>query len=358
MKAKDIIITVGFVCILMLLLLVNVFKQDGEISLSERRKLAKFPEVTLEKIRNGDVSKKIEEYTTDQFVARDTFRKIKAEFNTKILKQKDNNKLFEKDGSIYKIEYPLEEENLIKSLEKIKSIYENHLKGMSVYYAIIPDKTYYLKEDDHLKIDYDMLKSFAINKLKDIKYIDIWNDLKLEDYYKTDLHWRQENLQNVVKTIQTEMKINTEKVDYTKIDVGSFYGTYYGQLGKKLEPDKMYILTNDIIEKCKTYNYETKKKGTVYDTNNHKDKYDIYLSGATSLIEIENPNANTEKELLIFRDSYGSSIAPLLIQNYKKITLIDLRYISSNLINQYIEFNNQDVLFLYSAIVLNQNILR
>lgn len=252
------------------------------------------------------------------------------------------------------MEYPLNTNNITKSLDKINYVYEKYLKGKNVYYAIIPDKTYYLENDDHLKINYEMLKNFASNKLEHMKYIDIWNDLKLDDYYRTDLHWKQENLQNVVKTIQNAMNANTKKLEYTKIDIGNFYGTYYGQLGKKVEPDKMYILTNDIIEKCKTYNYETKKAGKVYDTNNHKDKYDIYLSGATPLIEIENPNSRTEKELLLFRDSYGSSIAPLLIESYKKITLIDLRYISSNLINEYIQFNNQDILFLYSAVVLNQ----
>ena len=59
----------------------------------------------------------------------------------------------------------------------------------------------------------------------------------------------------------------------------------------------------------------------------------------------------------MFRDSFGSSIAPLLVENYKKIILIDLRYISSKILGSYIEFKDQDVLFLYSTVVLNQNIL-
>ena len=84
----------------------------------------------------------------------------------------------------------------------------------------------------------------------------------------------------------------------------------------------------------------------------------MFLSWATPIITIENPNAATSKELLLFRDSYGSSLAPLLVQNYSKITLLDIRYISSKLLGEYIEFNDQDVLFLYSTLVLNQNILK
>ena len=197
------------------------------------------------------------------------------------------------------------------------------------------------------------------NELKNMKYIDIYNALTLEDYYKTDIHWRQENLSKVVNTMQIEMGLNTtNQIDYEIKEVGNFYGVYYGQLAKNIEPDKMYILTNENIENCTTYNYETQKTGQIYDTNISSDKYDIYLSGATPLITIENPNATEKKELLLFRDSFGSSLAPLLVENYSKITLIDLRYISSKLLEQYVEFENQDILFLYSSVVLNQNILK
>ena len=117
-------------------------------------------------------------------------------------------------------------------------------------------------------------------------------------------------------------------------------------------------MTNETIENCNTYNYEKKASGQIYTETNSADKYDIFVSGATSLVSIENPNAKSDKELLLFRDSFGSSLAPLLVENYKKITLIDLRYISSTLLANYIEFKDQDVLFMYSTTVLNQNILK
>lgn len=61
---------------------------------------------------------------------------------------------------------------------------------------------------------------------------------------------------------------------------------------------------------------------------------------------------------MLFRDSFGSSIAPLFLENYSKITLVDLRYISKDVLENYIEFDKQDVLFLYSTLVLNQNIFK
>lgn len=358
-RTKNIIISISFVVILMSVFFINIMVKDQLISNTERRKLAQLPEFSVDKVISGDVMKKWESYVTDQFVERDLFRTIKSFWSRNIFNQKDNNGLFIRDDAIYKMEYPLSEKSIEQSADKINEVYETYLKNMQVYYAIIPDKNFYLENDDHLKIDYDKLKEIMQNRLIRMNYIDIWNDLKLEDYYKTDLHWRQERLQDVVKTIQKSMNLkSTAGVKYNIKDMGTFYGTYYGQLGLNLPSEKLYVLTNETIENSTTYNYETKMQGKIYEHNNSADKYDVYLSGATPLISIENPNAINDKELLLFRDSFGSSLAPLLVENYHKITLIDLRYISSKLLGEYVDFKNQDVLFLYSTIVLNQNVLK
>lgn len=357
-KTKNIIVSFGFVIILLIVFFINLITKDEMVSLTERRKLAQIPEITFSKVFYGDIAKKWEEYVVDQFVGRDLLRSIKLFYSTNIAKQKDNNKLFEKDGAIYKIDYPLNENNINKSANRINYVYNKYLKNMNVYYAIIPDKNYYLQNDDHLRMDYNKLKEIMKNSLQEIKYIDIWDSLELSDYYRTDIHWKQEKLSKTVNKIQKDMGLDITQINYTINDVGDFYGAYYGQLATNILPDKMYILTNDTIQNSITYNYETKKQNKVYTIPTSVDKYDLYLCGATPLITIENTKATTEKELLLFRDSFGSSLAPLLIENYNKITLIDLRYISTDLLNQYIDFHNQDVLFLYSTVVLNQNILK
>ena len=357
-KIKNIIISIGFLLIIFIAFIANIIDKDKEISISERRKLAQFPTITVSEILKGNVMDKWEKYVEDQFIAREIFRGIKSLWSTKIFAQKDNNKLFEKDNAIYKMEYPLNENNAQKSAQKINEVYQKYLKNMNVYYSIIPEKNYYLENDDHLKLDYDKLQEIMQQNLQELKYIDIRNGLELQDYYRTDLHWKQENLGEVVKIIQGNMKLDEMNATYEIQNKGEFYGTYYGQLSTNVTRYNIYILTNEIINNCILYNYETNKKSSIYATTNSADKYDVFLSGAVSLISIENPNSKTEKELLLFRDSFGSSLAPLLVENYKKITLIDLRYISSLILENYIDFNEQDVLFLYSSVVLNQNILK
>ena len=58
---------------------------------------------------------------------------------------------------------------------------------------------------------------------------------------------------------------------------------------------------------------------------------------------------------MVFRDSFGSAMAPLLAADYGKITLIDIRYIQADLLEKYVDFAGADVLFLYSTLVLNNS---
>ena len=86
-----------------------------------------------------------------------------------------------------------------------------------------------------------------------------------------------------------------------------------------------------------------------------KDLYDVFLSGASALKIIENPDAPEGKELIVFRDSFGSSIIPLLVRDYSRVTLIDIRYISPELLGQFVDFSGKDVLMLYSTLLLNNS---
>lgn len=146
-KSKNVIQTIVFVFILFLVLFLNILKEDEIISNSERRKLATFPKISFKNITSSKFSEEFEKYAMDQFVFRDFFRGIKSRVEFDILNKKDNNKLFAFENSLFKIEYPLRENSIKKSAEKFNKIKEKYLKDSKVYYAIIPDKTYYLNEN-------------------------------------------------------------------------------------------------------------------------------------------------------------------------------------------------------------------
>ena len=83
-------------------------------------------------------------------------------------------------------------------------------------------------------------------------------------------------------------------------------------------------------------------------------QYEVVLENNTDFI-IKRRTATTDRELVIFRDSFASSLAPLLLDGYAKITLVDIRYLPSVRLGSFLTFTDQDVLFLYSVNVLNNS---
>ena len=81
------------------------------------------------------------------------------------------------------------------------------------------------------------------------------------------------------------------------------------------------------------------------------------MCSPAAIVTLESPGAKTGRELILFRDSFGSSLAPLFLEGYSKVTLIDLRYVASSLLEQFVDFADQDVLFLYSTSLLNSGML-
>ena len=348
---KDKITTILFLIIIFGFGITHILLPDSEISNTERRKLSIFPKFTL----TSEYSEKIDKYLLDHFPLRDTFRKLKANFNYNVLHKLDNNDIYLKDNYIFKSIYPTNKgsiSNFINKTNKIKSLLTNKNK---TYIMVVPDKNYYLEDKNFLQIDYDYLYK-EINKL-DMTEIDIRKIMSLNDYYETDTHWKQENLDKVIKQMNFLMNFKYKEVDYNKNTYDKFFGVYYGESAISRKPEKLTYLTNDTILNSEVKYLENNKLTTVYNINklNSLDPYEVYLDGASSLIEITNKNSISKKELIIFRDSFGSSLSPLLIEYYDKITIVDNRYISSNYIKEYITFKNQDILFIYSTFMINNS---
>ena len=327
---------------------------------AERRPLAQFPEFSADALLSGKLVQDFEDYTLDQFPSRDGFRRLKSLVHYNLLGQKDNNGIYITDGYAAKLDYPVNTDALNHALDRLNYVYETYLapNGSKVYAAVIPDKGYYLAEENgYPAMDYDALFDTVKTRLPFAQHIDLTGSLQAQDYYFTDTHWRQEQLLGAAEKLCQAMGVTAPREqDFSKTKVERpFYGVYYGQAALPMDAETMYLMESPLLAECRVYNYETGKYTAVYDMEKleSKDLYDVYLSGAQSLLRIENPGAKTERELLVFRDSFGSSMVPLLVQDYKTVTLVDIRYLDSRMLGKFLEFTGQDVLMLYSTTVLN-----
>lgn len=348
---KNKILVIVFVVYIGLFSILGIVIPDKEISNSERRKLKTFPEFEFDSEWISD----LDGYLLDHFILRDEFRSIKAFYNFKVLNKLDNNGIYLKDNYIFKSNYPTNKESVHNFIDKINKISSDFTKNNNVYMMVIPDKNYYIDDSDFLGIDYD----YIFNEVRKLgfKSIELRDILELDDYYETDTHWRQEKLDKVVNKVNAVLQFNYEEANYKENSYDKFYGVYYGESAINRKPEKLVYLTNELLDNVTVKYLENDKLNKVYneDKLTGMDSYDVYLDGASSFIEIYNDEATNDKELVIFRDSFGSSLSPLLVKYYKKITLIDNRYISSDNYDDLIEFNNQDILFMYSTLFINDS---
>ena len=333
-------------------------KPADSVSATERRQLKQFPDLSMETIFNGKFMEQFEEYTLDQFPMRDTFRSIKAMTHLYVFRQADNNDVYQVDGYVSKLDYPLSQKALEKAVRKYQSIYDTYIAGTDakVYHSIIPDKNAFLaKENGYPSYNYEEMYDYLVDHLPDMTYIDITGLLDVEDYYYTDTHWKQEKIVDVAQTLGKAMGV-TLQAEYEAMTLDlPFYGVYYGQLALPIAPDQIKYLEHEMFADCTIINHEKNQEMTMYDMDKAmgRDPYEIYLSGSLSVITIENPHATTQKELVIFRDSFGSSLVPLLVEGYAKITVLDARYLNEVMIGNFVTFEDQDVLFIHSTGVLN-----
>lgn len=362
-KLKNIFVVAAALLVFFGLSIACVLKPDDAYSEAERRALAQKPEFGAQALVSGEFMEDFEAYAADQFPLRDGFRSIKAFSERYLFLRADNNDIVIRDGAAAKLEYPLNEGMIENAADKFRFIYESFFEGTEaeLYLSVVPDKNYYLaQEESILSLDYERLTQLLREKTDYAEYIDLFPVLELEDYYGTDSHWRQECITDAAQTLLSAMGAEYG-AEYSEQRVDTpFYGVYCGQAALPLEPDELVWLSSPELEGCRVTCHDSgvPEEMEMYDLAlaSGRDGYEMYLCGAKAIITVENPAAEGGRELVLFRDSFGSSIAPLLAQGYAKITLVDIRYVSSAFLGALLDFSGvDDVLFLYSAAMLNNS---
>lgn len=340
--------------------------QPERYSVTEARRLAYTVEPSWDHVLSGELAEEVEEYARDQFPLRDAFRNLKGLTAMKALGQKDLNRIYTAGGYCAKMEYPLNQKMIDHVAKTIQNVYDTYLKGTDthLYLGVIPAKDYYLApQSGHLYLDYEEVFGYLKEQTPYLQPIEgIRECLSLEDYYKTDSHWRQEKILDVADLIAESMGVTLPEQTYTPCLLHRpFHGTYATQLALPLPGEDLYYLTSPMLEQCIVTtcdiagNVERDEMYTIGDAYSWY-PYELFLSGSEGYVTVYNPMAETDRELVLFRDSFGSSLGPLLASGYRKITLVDLRYLPSTRVGDFLTFQDQDVLFLYSTLLLGNSL--
>lgn len=360
MKLRKYLTSAAFLAVLLLFAIGHILLPDNAVSTTERRPLKQFPTISVSSIIDGSFGTNLEAYLLDQFPLRDSLRSLKAFWQFDIYRQADNNGIYLVGDHVCKLDSTLKQDEVDAFLKNTNQVYDRYLQGMNVYMALIPDKNYFAAEENgYPALPYDQMEQLLREGLHpDISYLGMtpFASLTLDSYYRTDLHWKQEALLPVADSLLQAMGATvTQSGEWTQTQYSPFYGSYYGQSALNITPDVLTTLTNDTIAHSIVTSPEFAGEKPVYAETDFQemDGYNIFLGGPLGIVTVTNPTGTTGKELVIFRDSFSSSLAPLLLTAYDKITLMDLRYLMHINVDRFVEFGEQDILFLYNTGIVN-----
>ena len=333
-----------------------LFSEKKEFSVNENRYLASAPKLSFKTIINGTFVSELETYITDYFPFRDFFVGMKTNFEILIGKSDIDDVYLGKDDYLLTKYKKIDSEKLVQvinNFNKINSEKNINLmlipSSISIYSDKLPNYAITDSEIDSINDIYAKTTTKNLNISDDLKKIK--NNVQV--FYKTDHHYTTYGAYQAYVRYCIDNNINYLNInDFNVVKItDSFYGTLYSKTNKyNISPDDMYLFTTN-TNYTVYYNDTKKETNSLYDYNylNQKDKYSIFLSNNHSLITITNNSLNSNKELLVIKDSYGNSFVPFIAEHYKKVYVVDLRY-NLNSMSEFLKENKKikDIIIIYN----------
>ena len=360
-KKESILGLVFAVCILVFFIL-NMIVPNREISEQDNRMLAQRPKITLESLVSGNYMTKYEEYLKDQFVGRDILKNMQATLKRICGSKQENGVLIGKDDQLLEEIVTPETETLNENLNAI-NVFANAHEELNTYMLLVPDAANILSEKlPKLATVTNQDRLFAqVSKSLDesVKWIDataVLDQHTSEDiYYKTDRYWTSLGAFYVFSEATEMLGISeTAPSSFVAYPVSTTYnGLLAARSGAKLdvrEPIYIYTQKESTTEVVVNYVDEQRKTTTLYDSSKleTRDRYNVFLGGDTSLIDIKTVSEDNRR-LLLVKDSFANCFVQYLVPYFREIVVVDPRYYSGTIDDLMNTYRITDVMFLYGG---------
>ncbi len=355
-KKRDVIITALFCGFIGVMALGTALLPKEEISVNEKRTLAKFPSFSIEKIARGKWESDFESYISDHFPLRNFFAATDSYYMLYTGRNGSNGVYKGKDGYLLNTPVKYDESNIDSNIQAVNEFAAK--TGIKTKLIAVPSAGYIMSEKlpraHEEYIDDYILKTGIEKRLENVEMIDLAEEFKnrkdsTELYYKTDHHWTSDGAYLAYKKwVESEGLSARDKEDYTIESTDGFYGTTYSKSA----------LWNEKPDTIETWEYPINVTVTIDDEaeyysmffKNHleeMDKYPVFLDGNHGFERITNNDNPNGMKVLVIKDSYAHSFVPFMAENCSRIDMVDLRYYFDS-VSQLTEQNEYDeVLVLY-----------
>lgn len=363
---------------------------------NENRALASWPIYSFTALKDGSYMSGVQTYLSDHFPLRDPFMTLKTKYEMLTGREEINDIYLAKDG--YYIEAyktPKQQKKIITQFQKLQDAITTDAKqnvrvmlvptAISTYNAKLPGSA----PDRGVLRQVDTMNEIYA-ALPNMQKVDAWSALQAAAaqeatdrtrasgnadgaqpvagteaagsdttaatglYYHTDHHWTTHGAYVGYQAYCGAIGLSPiPEADFQKTCVTTdFHGTIFSKLHDSTVPgDAITLYENPANQLTVSYPDTGEVTDTLYNRDYlaQKDKYSMFLNNLHPLVEITNETADSDRQLVLIKDSYANSMVPFLVNHYQKIYVFDTRHYRfgpSSFINEHPEVT--DVLLLYN----------
>ena len=346
---KYVIFLIAFLLLLVLPPAWMILTPDRDFSENENRLLAQQPLLQANDLLSGDFQDGLEAWLADQFPGRDPLMAADTVLKKAIGYRDIGGAWLGADG--YAIEMHTPEEFSVEKFQRNLGYLADLAaeSGVPAKALLVPCAASVLPE--RLPAGAASYDAGAAWEAARTAMPGVWiPDLTLEMtkqrdkqlFYRTDHHWAADGVL-VAYNCLTSGQGAYDGVPETFSR--EFYGTTYSKtLDASLQPDevKIFPVSEDVTATADG------EEIPLYDTAaaERKDKYTVFLGGNHGMVTISGGCKNG-RTLLVLKDSFANSLAPLLTADYETVILVDLRYYTGSVRMLLQQTAVDELLFVY-----------
>ena len=334
----------------------NLLCEDRVFSEAENRYLEQRPVLRLAGIVDGRFMRDYEKYQTDQFFSRDAWIRFRSGADRLLGKNESGGVYLGEGEQLYEKPETLKEE-VWRNLDAIRLFAEEHPET-GTYLLLAPGAAGVKPEGlppfapvvDQAE-QLHQISGYLGEAVKEISVYETLREHKEEYlYYRTDHHWTTLGAWYAFLEARQVMGIEAgQELDMYPV-TSRFQGTLASRSGYQVLSDTISVYwPREEEQLVVTYVEEQKKSASLYASEKLKgrDKYGVFLDGNHPIVKIRTM-ADSDRTLLLLKDSYANCFVPFLTSSFREIVLVDPRYYYGNIEELLLEQNFTDILILYN----------
>ena len=309
------------------LTIADLLMPDKDFSELENRYLKQNPAFTMASLIDNSYTMNYESYVNDQFVGRDSWISLKSKSESVLLKVENNGIVYGKNDRLFEKYTSYDAEQLAKNL----AFLEEFAAGKeNVTFAVVPSG--YMLNQEELPAGLKLVDQKAVMdqmpaQVPSAHWMDVLPVLEAGNdgdlYYRTDHHWRVHAAYLFYEAYCREKGMEpVAEADLPLREIEDFYGTYFSKCkNTNIPPDTLTFYDIPVAEVA----IDGQSRDNWYDEAalSSRDKYGAFLYGNGGLTVLKNGDGG--RKLLLVKDSYSNALAPLFLNNYDEVWIVDLR---------------------------------